>query len=223
MAAPLATIARFEPGEHKKLGDDAAGGEGLEIDLGDGEKLSYGDIVALGDYLGSAGEIRDLASTPSGRQKLRWVLYFSTLRGGEEPELPKDEKTAIKQRYYKLAGGNLGHFSAGGTAMDAYEQGHGVALGLAFDAGVAGEAAKWSESLTEEAFCNHFLTDMFSAGHVRTPRTEIKEWYMARFPDATSRFAGYAAARVISNLGRRSFCRGPRHCRRSICRSVGGC
>ena len=36
---------------------------------------------------------------------------------------------------------------------------------------------------SEEAFSDHFLTDLFSSGHIRTPRASIQEWYSAeRFP-----------------------------------------
>src|SRR5262249_5834900 len=40
---------------------------------------------------------------------------------------------------------------------------------------------EWQNAQLTEAFGQHFLTDAFSAGHVRTPRAEIMAWYQNDF------------------------------------------
>ena len=111
-------------------------------------------------------------------------------------------KAQVKDRYYALAAANISHFSAGGTARNSYEVGHQQALASAFIAGASGDAARWSEAMMQEAFCNHYLSDMFSAGHVRTPRAAIKTWYSEHFPNSVPQFITYMAHWMTSYLDR---------------------
>ena len=46
-------------------------------------------------------------------------------------------------------------------------------------AGETSNPAVWRRALSKEAFADHFLTDLFSSGHVRTPRSEMQQWYTA--------------------------------------------
>jgi len=101
----------------------------------------------------------------------------------------KTEKDAIHAlgefRFVKTAGyaflsitlANLDHF--GGCALDSYKAGHALAQDMAKSA-----AALKAKNTTEatsmlmkayamDAFACHFLSDAFSAGHVRTPRREL--------------------------------------------------
>jgi hypothetical protein len=58
----------------------------------------------------------------------------------------------------------------------------------------------WKRALTAEAFGHHFLTDMFSAGHVRTERANIKQTYAKKFPDSGSKIVNYMAAQMTHFL-----------------------
>ncbi|MDQ2687506.1 MAG: DUF4157 domain-containing protein, partial [Armatimonadota bacterium] len=191
-------IQRFESDEHQKLGDAGSGNATLDIDFGDNIPVTYGQMVALaGDYFGSVEEIKRLAGNESGKQELRWARMHA-LNIGSEPD--GDEQTGAKRRvlnrYYSLAAANTSHFSAGGDARQTYSNRHLEALNSAAWAGINDDKAKWSEAMLTEAFSNHFLTDMFSAGHVRTPRRDIKNYYTQKFPNWTPLLLGYVAGWV---------------------------
>jgi len=129
------SVQPFNTPEHRQIGQASAWGDSKsDIDLGGGDKLSYAEIVALGDYFGSFEEIRDLARTADGLDKLRWTRWFA-FREGSEPPLDEGMKKEIRDRYYKLAAGNVAHFSAGGDALATYRQYHGSAMKLAFRSG----------------------------------------------------------------------------------------
>lgn len=83
-------------------------------------------------------------------------------------------------RYLRLAAKNFDHFSP--DAKTAYHTGHNLALESAIKAHAAlttGDLQTAREQLTlayaQNAFAAHFLTDGFSAGHMRTPRYTIHE------------------------------------------------
>jgi hypothetical protein len=193
-------LQRFGSEEHRQIGAEASGGATTDLDLGDGTTLTYGEMVALaGDFFGSLEEMRTLATTPDGQEQLRWARW-NALHSGGEPSVSAAAKAAVLDRYYRLAANNWSHFSAGGTAASEYEGGHRDALSLAFFAGASGDEAKFAQATTAEAFCNHFLTDMFAGGHVRTPRQEMKEWYQANYPDSLGQFVSYTAGRITTNL-----------------------
>lgn len=63
--------------------------------------------------------------------------------------------------YLELAEINWDHF--GDDALTAYSAGHEVALSKAYNGNL-------ERAYTMNAFADHFLEDLFAAGHVRTPR-----------------------------------------------------
>jgi hypothetical protein len=194
--APVGQVHAFKPSEHRDLGDAADGGD-VGIVLDDGSKLSFGEAIACVDYLGgSAASIQDLAKTPGGAVKIRWVLWFSQVRSGAEPPLGQDEKKAIRNRWYKELSNNTDHF--GGAAVDAYEQHHLTALTTAYLAGF--ECRTTDAARLEEAVAQHYLNDLFASGHIRTPRADIKGWYQARIPDSGKRLVRYMANSVADNM-----------------------
>jgi hypothetical protein len=200
VTAARPSVQRFDTPEHRQIGQASAWGDSKsDIDLGGGDKLSYAEIIALGDYFGSFQDIHDLAGTPDGQAKLRWTRWFA-FREGDEPPLGEEVKKGIRDRYYKLAAGNVSHFSAGGDALATYRQNHGSALKLAFRSGATLLDEKWGEARGTEAFGQHFLTDMFSAGHVRTPRAEIKSWYDQNHPGSVDAFVRFMADNLSKRL-----------------------
>ncbi|ODQ54522.1 hypothetical protein SAICODRAFT_70228 [Saitoella complicata NRRL Y-17804] len=77
---------------------------------------------------------------------------------------------ATRGMYLRLAWSNYDHF--GQEAVHAYETGHSLALTIAASAGRASppNIEQLRQAYAYEAFAAHFLTDLFSAGHLRTPR-----------------------------------------------------
>lgn len=70
--------------------------------------------------------------------------------------------------YLKLAQYNYDHF--GGNAVKSYTAGHTLALEYASKANNA-EELKYAYFI--EGYADHYLTDLFATGHLRTPRVEI--------------------------------------------------
>jgi hypothetical protein len=88
--------------------------------------------------------------------------------------------------YLQLAGTNFDHF--GMHAQMAYVIGHRTAIVMAVAAhdrrpflpGVP--VPTLSDAYITNAFADHFLTDLFSAGHLRTPRTALHNWSQVGIP-----------------------------------------
>ncbi|GAA5017780.1 hypothetical protein [Actinopolymorpha pittospori] len=89
-------------------------------------------------------------------------------------------------RYLSLAAENWDHFT--NYAIVAYRAGHAVAMREARDArasaGVdpAARRARLAQAYAMNAFADHFLTDLFSAGHLRAPRKELYDQVTTPFP-----------------------------------------
>src|SRR5258708_14062533 len=188
--APL-LVARFGSEEHRSLGAEASGDGGLGIVVDDGRSVAYGEMVAVaGDLFESMGQVRELLGSDAGKRQVRYARFWK-LGIGSESGIDESTKKMVKDRYYELAARNLSHFSAGGTASEHYSQGHEEALWLAFQGAALCNLAYDSDAMATEAFSNHYLSDMFSGGHVRTPRGEMKEWYTETYPDSVERFVSY--------------------------------
>lgn len=71
-------------------------------------------------------------------------------------------------RYLRLASTNFDHF--GSDAILAYQAGHTLAQRYASQAKTEADLAN---AYAINAFADHFLTDLFSAGHLRTPRHKM--------------------------------------------------
>ena len=203
-----AGLAEFSGPEHRDIADQAAGQERTILVYGDPpRRLGFGEVVALaGDYFATYDEMRECARTAAGRAQLDWARWHClslAKQGVSEPAVDPAASKAVLDRYLLLASKNISHFSAGGTAWPAYTSWHAKALVDALDAGRRSDAAAWERALTKEAFGLHFLTDSFSAGHVRTPRAEIRDWYGRRFPDSTRRLLQYMARYLFDRLDER--------------------
>jgi hypothetical protein len=120
-------------------------------------------------------------------------------------DFSKDVKDKVLERYQKLAADNASHFaapkgrdavgdpvrtpkSAGGN----YRSLHEFAVREAYKAGVASSPSAGHAgpimgpsvdmALAREASAQHFLTDAFSAGHLRTPITLIRDYWGSKYP-----------------------------------------
>ena len=74
-------------------------------------------------------------------------------------------------RYLKLAADNADHF--GEWALSAYLAGHTGALQQAVVAHQSGSDQQLERAYAMNSFADHFLTDLFSAGHLRVPRKQL--------------------------------------------------
>jgi hypothetical protein len=119
-------------------------------------------------------------------------------------------KDAVNERFYRLAAANVSHFpnpQSGDIEMDprtkakrrdktgpigepaTYRDGHERAVRRAVELGKAGRPI--GGALAIDAFYSHFLTDAFSAGHLRTPRVTVVNYWHKKVPDFYPRFLAW--------------------------------
>lgn len=196
------SVQRFVGTEHEELGDVTGV---RDIDLGGGVVLSWGQIVALaGDYYGTIEELQRDASSREGRARIRAALehYGSPRLAATRLPAPTEERrTEMLGRYALLALENIPHFVAGGTALENWAKHHARAIDEAIRAGLADDESGRNRAYAFEAFGQHFLTDAFSAGHVRTPRQEIAEWYIGELaPAVFDHFVAHLRDRLVNAI-----------------------
>lgn len=136
--------------------------------------------------------------------------YAHFIPGCEGPT--RDVERRVRDRYLILAATNDDHFAApGGVTHDApggsiafgsaplaYRRLHEVALEEACRLGrIDGDA---SQALAREAAAQHFLTDAFTAGHMRTPVAQIRRFWRARYPTFWENLQGRVAADTATTL-----------------------
>jgi outer membrane protein OmpA-like peptidoglycan-associated protein len=103
--------------------------------------------------------------------------------------------------YALLALQNIPHFLAGGSSRESWLQYHARAIDTAIRAGLSADNAQFTRAYAQEAFGQHFLTDSFSAGHIRTPRREIDEWYTSVFaPQVFNHFLDTLRDRLVEGI-----------------------
>lgn len=76
-------------------------------------------------------------------------------------------------RYLDLANNNYDHF--GDSAWIAYSTGHHLAIREAASAHQSHDTKRLEVAYAMDAFASHFLSDRFSAGHIRVPRRELPD------------------------------------------------
>ena len=197
----------FMGSEHRDLGDTVVKNVKTSIVYDEkGTTLTFGEMIALaGDHFGDYFEMKELSRTPVGRQRLLWARWYAMESNDKknEPNVPQSVKAWVMEKYYKLASENIPHFLGGGTAYQTYASWHTKALTDAFMAAETGDAKLLREAVSKEAFGLHFLTDAFSAGHVRTPRAELRAWYGSNFPGSSRQFVDYMSRFMFKNLDKR--------------------
>jgi hypothetical protein len=207
------TLSRFVGWEHQRLGDKGSAPTCNDpdptkcsalptmIEVAPGVKLTWGQVVALaGDEFETVDDLVRAASaasaTGSGTDAERGRLRAAMLHDlGTRPAssgpigIPPGiydggdaAKQAQEKTFQNLALHNLEHFPNGG-AQQAWTRHHDSAMQEALRAGWSGAPARLQKAYLYEAFGEHFLTDCFSAGHIRTPRATIYDWYRQNFAD----------------------------------------
>ncbi len=198
----------YEGGEHLWLGN--AGAELAHNSLGFSiaafgpfrrrfapEVLTYGEIVAFsGDFYETPDALFDEKPSPvpwlyeqndmsdllgALREELAWIELPANQRGTGYP----DKNIALwwnAKWFIELALRNAPHYGWHNAVMFAHW--HNAALQLASQAAVAGTADEksllWRRAVFTNGFADHFLTDGFAAGHVRTPAAQIRSWGAGR-------------------------------------------
>jgi hypothetical protein len=103
-----------------------------------------------------------------------------------------DVERAVRDRYLALAAVNDDHFVAPGpsdartgsgfpSAPAAYRNLHEAALDAACALGR--RRGDLSQAMAREAAAQHYLTDSFASGHLRTPVGAIRRYWKARYPE----------------------------------------
>ena len=147
-----------------------------------GVTLTYGDFTALGgDHFARFYDLETKAASPGGTDAIKkFVDVVEGRRKGEfEEETTIDKEWA--DRYKNLAFENISHFSHGGTSVETWKKQHYKALMAAAKAGLYSDVSQLQRAYAMNGFADHYLTDSFSSGHVRTPRIKILEFYQKFF------------------------------------------
>jgi hypothetical protein len=125
----------------------------------------------------------------------------------------RDVERRVRDRYLQLAATNDDHFVAPGgvthepppgtarpfgSAVLAYRHHHEIALELA--CGLGRTRGDLAQALARGAAVQHFLTDAFTAGHLRTPVARIRRFWRARHPDFWERLQRRVAADTAATL-----------------------
>jgi hypothetical protein len=186
-------IQRFGSGEHVRVGSEAVPGRNVLL-TGFGH-ISYGEMIALGDYFGSVAEMSTLVSALGvwGREQIEYALWKvnpispANPTGRPRPAVSPSAVEAVDARYYRLASRNETHFSTGSATglsnREQYIAGHTEAIRSAYLQGLNPLVVRpWTWD-AQEGFAAHFLTDAFSAGHVRTPRGDIQRHWQGLYPN----------------------------------------
>lgn len=217
----------FAVSEHVTLGNelllsfntDNPGRANIPLHLPNGLKMSYGEILSMGDFYALIDKPISKGSTVSDRKarfltafhsfatapaaidevnklvgisKQESVIVNERMKNGESPEAVFksisnemgrqfncatgggcNENTwwAKPGRYLDVARDNYDHF--GDNAIIAYQTGHEAALDQALLAHQTGDRSQLELAYAMNAFACHYLSDRFSAGHIRTPRNEL--------------------------------------------------
>lgn len=161
-----------------------------------GGKGQQDDLFYLAGRPGNRGQV---AGT---RDEIIWTLKLIRgndarfAKGGawESFVFSDTVKEAVNERYQRLAAANTTHFAAPrgrdgsgqpnpspeGSAGSSYRSTHEAALRMAFQAGQRREAI--DRAMAMEAAAQHYLTDAFSAGHLRTPVGDLREYWSGKYP-----------------------------------------
>lgn len=195
------------------------------LTLRNGASVSYGQVVALaGDFYAVPG--KPIAQgVDAADRAARFTAALASLHDAPRAELTAvlqavsaesaaitaalQHGTAASQtyqsghdlaytemtggRYLELAGDNIDHF--GRDALIAFGTGHRMAVALAVQAAAGGPATLHDAYLTS-AFAAHFLTDLFSAGHLRVERARLHAWSRIAVPGISLAVGDYLAMKA---------------------------
>ncbi len=220
-AAQLST--NWSEGEHLELGESGSQLACAELGLADDEcptrrilradrkiAFTYAELLAAADYYKTPDDLyRDRRS---GVKKI--ILCAYRLQHEHPTHAPDRKKypdcsiTGVLHMpgHLNVISHNYDHFAW--NNMKAYLRHHSRALAYAREAfarrGHPEESRRAMEkALIFNAFADHYLTDAFPAGHVRTPRVELERWAKRNLPGFLRKARGDLLAILLhDNEGR---------------------
>ena len=207
-------------GDYFTAGDPAAGADGADT----GADALGQSLFGLARVPGRKG------TTSGTRDEILGALHVMAVdesyadprfsRGGAFADLTfgcqgtlDDVERRVRDRYLQLAATNDDHFVAPGgvthehgpghrdpfgSAILAYRHHHEDALARAYALGRGG--GDLSQAMAREAAAQHYLTDAFTAGHLRTPVAQIRRFWRARYPSFWQNLQGRVAADTAAML-----------------------
>ncbi|MEI6789566.1 MAG: hypothetical protein WCK42_00085 [Myxococcaceae bacterium] len=194
----LGIHAQFECSEHAIAGDDIILPSFTgKLNLKNGLKMTFGELIAMGDFYGIVNTPISEAENQEGRKE-RFLNAFNLLATKPEAvseassivsaiRCPKNTDETPRQRAQKwncLTGGgcsNLAWWTSPGRYLLLAKKNYDHFGDNAISAYIAGHEAALEEAAhgvlekayAMDAFACHFLTDHFASGHIRTPRIEL--------------------------------------------------
>jgi hypothetical protein len=136
--------------------------------VGQASKTEAPQLLAVMQQEISASQLAELRglqpSAPYYVKSSSWDLQYNGITGGSY------STNKIPGRYELIAATNWDHFGA--DAITSYTAAHAAALDLAVK---DGGTAQLDQAYALNAFADHYLTDLFSSGHLRTPRRQLYE------------------------------------------------
>ena len=117
----------------------------------------------------------------------------------ETGDMAKSTLDKTKATHQELSDGGVGRLAAKlktvpNNAAGHFRMNHLIAIGEAVGAGKAKTSI--DTAMAANAFSDHYLTDSFSAGHLRTARTSATEYWNAKAPMFFHNFKGFLAEKL---------------------------
>jgi hypothetical protein len=128
--------------------------------------------------------------------------HFLNPREGDTSRSTEEKALDHEKRWDDQTSGKKGqwvHKWGGVGAAGGYRLNHLSAL---YEAASAGQKKGGSvdEAMAQDAFACHYLTDSFAAGHVRTARLSIKEYWDSKVPMFYENLVGFMAQEIANYL-----------------------
>ena len=173
---------------------------------------SYGKALALGDFYNSE---ENLFNDTKAVYQMSEIFKCMDKEGAvlaeqkTHPEVEYPDCTwiniALGGDYLELTSTNYNHFSW--DNIKEYVKVHATAISYALiakdlkDMGDENQSQYYlNRALMANALADHFLTDAFAAGHVRTPRWDLKEWAESRLSGPLKKQRGDILASLMHNF-----------------------
>lgn len=178
--------------------------------------LNYGRVVALGDFYRSATEAFEEKRDLRGLERaFKCIDKQGRVHARQEthPDTKYPDCTWVNifsgTRYLEVLSTNIEHF--GWYNIIEYIKIHTQALQLATRGYLLKKqqrdtAADYflNKALFFNAYADHFLTDAFSAGHVRVPRKQVKSWAKKNLSGVLKSFIGDSLGNIMHDFDGRN-------------------
>jgi hypothetical protein len=200
-------IMKFGSDEHRRIGEATTTDNTLVTGFG---RISFGEMIALGDYFENVEEmarISEMYMGTFGDDQIRYALHLVNPAIRHDPHVSQSVIDEVMNRYYRLAARNETHFSTGSSPgrsnREQYINMHTQAIQDAFAEGNNPLIVRRWTWDAREGFAQHYLTDAFSSGHVRTPRGEITRYWNSLYPNFSNNLVEMISCYMASHINER--------------------